>query len=135
MTQPSIRAARPITLAVDRRTRQRWPSHLPPSLALAEMLAEGARRAAEASIENIRWVQALAEEIPTLELPTFKLVTFGQSFHWTAREQVAEAVYDILEPGGALALISHEHEGRPQPLGPAHPPIPHEAIGRCSSGC
>jgi SAM-dependent methyltransferase len=94
----------------------------------AEMLAEGTRRAAEARIENIRWVHALAEDIPKLELGTFKLVTFGQSFHWTAREQVAEAVYDILEPGGALALISHAHEGRPQPLGPGHPPIPHEAI-------
>jgi cyclopropane fatty-acyl-phospholipid synthase-like methyltransferase len=32
----------------------------------AEMLAEGARRAAEARIENIRWVHALAEDIPTL---------------------------------------------------------------------
>ena len=51
------------------------------------------------------------EDIPTLDLGTFKLVTFGQSFHWTDREQVAEAVYDILEPGGALALISHAHAG------------------------
>jgi len=94
----------------------------------AEMLAEGARRAAEAGIVNIQWMQARAEDIPTLELGTFRLVTFGQSFHWTEREQVAEAVYDILEPGGALALISHAHEGRPQPAGPGYPPIPHEAI-------
>jgi SAM-dependent methyltransferase len=94
----------------------------------AEMLAEGARRAAAAKIENIQWVHALAEDIPTLGLDTFRLVTFGQSFHWTAREQVAEAVYDMLEPGGALALISHVHEGRPQPPGPGHPLIPHEAI-------
>jgi ubiquinone/menaquinone biosynthesis C-methylase UbiE len=94
----------------------------------AEMLAEAARRAAEAGIENIRWVQARAEDIPTLNLGTFKLVTFGQSFHWTNRELVAEAVYDILEPGGALALISHAHAGRPQPAGPGYPPIPHDAI-------
>ncbi len=93
----------------------------------AEMLAEGARRAATGSA-NIRWVQARGEDIPTLELGTFTLVTFGQSFHWTNREQVAEAVYDILDPGGALALISHAHDGRPQPAGPGHPPIPHEAI-------
>jgi hypothetical protein len=44
------------------------------------------------------------------------------------RERVAEAVYDLLAPGGALALISHAHEGPPQPVGPGHPPIPHEAI-------
>lgn len=94
----------------------------------AEMLAEGARRAADANIANIQWVHALAEDIPKLGLGTFKLVTFGQSFHWTAREQVAEAVYDILEPGGALALISHVHEGRPQPPGPGYPLIPHAAI-------
>jgi len=94
----------------------------------AEMLVEGARRAAEAGVEHIRWVHARGEDIPALDLGTFKLVTFGQSFHWMARDQVAEAVYDILEPGGVLALISHAHEGRPQPEGPGHPPIPHEAI-------
>jgi ubiquinone/menaquinone biosynthesis C-methylase UbiE len=94
----------------------------------AQMLAEGARRAAEAGINNIGWVQALAEDIPTLDLGRFRLVTFGQSFHWTDRERVAEAVYDILEPGGALALIAHEHDGRPQPSGPGQPPIPHDAI-------
>jgi hypothetical protein len=33
--------------------------------------------------------------------------TFGQSFHWTDEQPVAEAVYDMLEPGGALAIIVH----------------------------
>ncbi len=94
----------------------------------AEMLDAGARRAVDAGAANIRWVQALAEDIPTLNLGWFKLVTFGQSFHWTDRERVAEAVYDILEPGGALALISHIHDGRPQPSGPGEPPIPHDVI-------
>jgi hypothetical protein len=55
-------------------------------------------------------------------------VTFGQSFHWTDRERVAEAVFEILEPGGALALIVHAHAGRPQPAGPGYPPIPHDTI-------
>jgi hypothetical protein len=27
-----------------------------------------------------------------------------------------------------LALIVHTHAGRPQPVGPGHPPIPHDAI-------
>jgi ubiquinone/menaquinone biosynthesis C-methylase UbiE len=94
----------------------------------AEMLAEGARRAVVAGISTIRWVQALAEDIPALGLGQFRLVTFGQSFHWTDRERVAEAIYDILEPGGALALIAHVHAGRPQPSGPGEPPIPHEVI-------
>jgi len=91
----------------------------------AEMLAAAGRAIAT---NNIRWVQALAEDIPELNLGKFRLVTFGQSFHWTERERVAEEVFEILEPGGALALISHAHEGRPQPAGPEHPPIPHDAI-------
>jgi len=93
-----------------------------------DMLIVAADRALAAGIDNVRWVQALAEDIPTLDLGTFRLVTFGQSFHWTDRERVAEAVFEILEPGGALALIVHAHEGRPQPRGPGEPPIPHDAI-------
>lgn len=94
----------------------------------ADMLTEAARRARDAGVENTRWVQAVAEDIPDLDLATFRLVTFGQSFQWTDRERVAEAVYDILEPGGTLALITHAHEGRPQPSGPGLPVIPHDEI-------
>lgn len=94
----------------------------------ADMLAEAARRAVEARVENVRWVRALAEDIPDLDLGTFRLVTFGQSFQWTERERVGEAVYEILEPGGALALIVHTREGRPQPSGPEYPEIPHDEI-------
>jgi SAM-dependent methyltransferase len=94
----------------------------------AEMLAEGARLAAEAGIANARWVRGLAEEIPALGLGAFTLVSFGQSFQWTERERVAEAVYDLLEPAGTLALIAHVREGRPLPEGPGPPPIPHEAV-------
>jgi ubiquinone/menaquinone biosynthesis C-methylase UbiE len=94
----------------------------------ADMLAEASRRARDAGVENIGWVRAVAEDIPELDLGTFRLVTFGQSFQWTDRERVAEAVYDILEPGGGLALITHAHEGRPQPSGPGVPEIPHDEI-------
>jgi SAM-dependent methyltransferase len=94
----------------------------------AEMLSEGRRRAAEAGITNIRWVQARAEELSALGLGQFRLVTFGQSFHWTDRERVAEMVYELLEPGGTLALIGHQNPGRPVPEGPGYPPIPHDAI-------
>jgi hypothetical protein len=55
-------------------------------------------------------------------------VTFGQSFHWTDEQRVAESVYDMLEPGGALALIVHTVTGRPRPPGPGVPPIPHDEI-------
>ena len=94
----------------------------------AEMLAEGARRAEQHGVTNVRWVQAVAEDLATLGLGTFSTVTFGQSFHWTDRERVAEAVHDLLEPGGALVLIAHQVEGRPVPSSPDHPPIPHDAV-------
>lgn len=94
----------------------------------ADMLAAAAERAAQAGIANARWVQAVAEDLAALGLGRFQLVTFGQSFHWTDRERVAEMVYDLLAPGGALALVGHEHEGRPRPAGPGEPLIPHDAI-------
>jgi SAM-dependent methyltransferase len=92
------------------------------------MLAEGRRAADELGIENVRWVQALAEDLPDAAPGPYRLVTFGQSFHWTDEPRVAELVYDVLEPGGALALIVHTVEGRPVPPSPGPPPIPHDEI-------
>jgi SAM-dependent methyltransferase len=92
------------------------------------MLSEGRRAARERGITNIRWVQALAEDLPDAAPGPYRLVTFGQSFHWTDEATVAETVYDLLEPGGALALIVHTVEGRPAPPSPGPPPIPHDQI-------
>ena len=92
------------------------------------MLAEGRRVAHERGITNIRWVQALAEDLPGVAPGPYRVVTFGSSFHWTDEARVAEAVYDMLEPGGALALIFHTVEGRPTPPNPGPPPIPHTEI-------
>jgi SAM-dependent methyltransferase len=92
------------------------------------MLAEGRRVAEERGITNIRWVQALAEDLPEAAPGPYRLVTFGQSFHWTDEARVAETVYDLLEPEGALALIVHTVEGRPEPPSPGPPPIPHAEI-------
>jgi SAM-dependent methyltransferase len=92
------------------------------------MLAEARRAAGERGITNIRWVQALAEELPRAAPGPYRLVTFGLSFHWTDEARVAEAVYDMLEPGAALALLVHAVEGRPRPPSPGPPPIPHAEI-------
>jgi SAM-dependent methyltransferase len=92
-----------------------------------EMIAEGRRAAQERDIANITWVQALAEDLPAATPGTYRLVTFGSSFWWTDEARVAEAVYDMLEPGGALVLVKHEPVERPA-VGPGPPPIPHAAI-------
>jgi SAM-dependent methyltransferase len=94
----------------------------------AAMLAEGRRAAGEEGVANIRWVRGLAEDLPAVAPEPYRLVTFGLSFHWTDEQQVAETVYDLLEPGGTLALIAHTVTGRPRPADPGVPPIPHDAI-------
>src|SRR4051812_5854508 len=95
----------------------------------AGMLAEARRAGHTRGVRNVRWVEAVAEDLPGAAPGPFRLVTFGQSFHWTDEARVAEAVYDMLEPGGALALIVHTVAGRPvPPKGPGPPPIPHAEI-------
>jgi SAM-dependent methyltransferase len=94
----------------------------------AAMLAEGRRVADERGIASIRWVQAVAEDLPEAAPGPYRLITFGQSFHWTDEARVAEALYDMLEPDGALALIVHTVEDRPAPPSPGPPPIPHAEI-------
>jgi SAM-dependent methyltransferase len=93
-----------------------------------EMIAEGRRAAEERGSANITWVQALAEDLPGAAPGTYRVVTFGQSFWWTDEVRVADAVYDMLEPGGALVLIMHKADGRAAPPSPGPPPIPHAEI-------
>jgi ubiquinone/menaquinone biosynthesis C-methylase UbiE len=94
----------------------------------AEMLAEARSHAAAAGLDSIDFVGATAEELPELGLGSVRVVSFGQSFHRTDRVVVAESVYQLLEPGGSLVLISHD-PARPAPPAPAGTsPIPHEQI-------
>jgi ubiquinone/menaquinone biosynthesis C-methylase UbiE len=55
----------------------------------AAMLAEGRRVADERGIAKIRWVHARAEELPEAAPGPYRLVTFGQSLHWTAEPGTA----------------------------------------------
>jgi len=94
----------------------------------AEMIAEGRRAAEEQGIANATWVQALAEDLPGAAPGTYRVATFGSSFWWTDEVRVAEAVYDMLAPGGALVLIMHKAGARAVPASPGPPPIPHAEI-------
>jgi SAM-dependent methyltransferase len=92
------------------------------------MVAEGRRAAQERDIANITWIQARAEQLPAVAPGPYRLVTFGQSFYWTDEVRVAEAVYDMVEPGGALVIVGHQAEGRAVPPSPGLPRIPHDEI-------
>jgi SAM-dependent methyltransferase len=93
-----------------------------------EMIAEGRRAAEERGIANVTWVQALAEDLPAAAPGTYRVVTFGSSFWWTDEFRVAEAVHDMLEPGGALILVMHKAGAGTVPPSPGPPPIPHAEI-------
>ena len=93
-----------------------------------DMLAEAERHAIARGCAGIDWRLARAEDIASLGLPPARLVTFGQSFHWTDRELVAAAVYDLLVPGGALVAVTHDIDARPRPERPADPPIPDSEV-------
>jgi len=94
----------------------------------ADMLAEGMTAAAASGLRSINWIQATAEDLPAAAPGLYRLITFGQSFHRMDELKVANAVYDMLEPGGAVALIAHSVDGRPVPPNPGHPPIPHDEL-------
>ena len=94
----------------------------------AGMLRKGQRRCQGAGVANVRWVLAAAEDVPALDIGLCRVVAFGQSFHRVRRQEVAETVYDLLEPGGSLVLISNEVDRRPRPDGPGYPSIPHSAV-------
>lgn len=95
----------------------------------ADMLEHARRHAAASGLHRIEFIHARAEDIPRLSLAPMRLVTFGQSFHRTDRVEVADAVYDLLEPGGAMVMIVHGSGGR-APAGPGDPPVPDDDVQR-----
>jgi SAM-dependent methyltransferase len=91
------------------------------------MLTEARRHAAAHGV-TASWIEARAEDLAALELPAARLVTFGQSIHWTDRQPVLAMVHELLEPGGSVALIAPAVEHGSPPVDPLAPPIPHDRI-------
>ncbi len=94
-----------------------------------DMLAEAERVVADDGVVNATWVQMRAEELPG-RLGTFRVVSFGQSFHWMDRPRVAAAVRRMLDPDGAVVQVDLWHTNPPdhEPPGGAHPGVPEAAI-------
>jgi SAM-dependent methyltransferase len=93
------------------------------------MVAEAIRAAAEEQVTSATWVQMRAQELPG-SLGTFRVVSFGQSFHWMDRPRVAATVRRMLEPGGAVVQVDLWHmnpPGHDLPPGP-YPAVPEAAI-------
>ena len=66
----------------------------------AGLIAEAQR----AGIPGSTWVRLRAEELPA-GLGTFRVITFGASFHWMDRPRVAAVVLDMLDPSFDSAVV------------------------------
>jgi SAM-dependent methyltransferase len=78
------------------------------------MRAEGERIARERGISNIEWRFGGSKDLSP-SLGQFRLVTMGNSFHWTDRAPTLDALYDLVIAGGGIAVVG---EGAPIPLPP-----------------
>ena len=94
-----------------------------------EMVAEAKRAAADEKVIGASWVQMRAEDLPG-SLGAFRVITFGQSFHWMDRPQVAATVREMLDPTGAVVQADLWHRNPPgEELKEwPHPPVPVDAI-------
>jgi SAM-dependent methyltransferase len=93
------------------------------------MLAEAQRAAAEAGIVNASWIQMRAEDLRA-PFGTFRVISFGQSFHWMDRPRVASAIREMLDADGAVVQVDLWHttpQNQVPPCGP-YPSIPEAAI-------
>ena len=92
------------------------------------MLDEARQLAVRGTIVNARWLQVRAEEL-SLDMGTFQVATFGQSFHWMDQSHVASLVYTLLEPGGAFVHVSPAHDSDSgDDVAGDHPAVPIAAI-------
>jgi SAM-dependent methyltransferase len=70
-----------------------------------DMLRVAERMASDRRVANVRFQRLRAEEIPPSFGPV-RLVTFGNSFHWTDRASVARALFPLITPGGGLVALA-----------------------------
>ena len=71
-----------------------------------DMLRVAEHAARTQGVANVRFLRQSAEDVPP-SLAPLRLVTFGNSFHWTDRMRVAHALFPLIAPrGGLVALAS-----------------------------
>lgn len=74
-----------------------------------EFLAFGALLAKERGLENIKWVKNQAENLLNIH-QSVDLTIISSAFHWMERKKVLDDVYEMTNPGGAVAIITHDGE-------------------------
>ena len=79
-----------------------------------DMLEEGRAVAHRAGVQNIAWVRGSSEDLSGT-MGTFRLVTMGESIHWMDQRRTLEALYDLIDTAGGVAILGR---GVPLPLPP-----------------
>lgn len=69
------------------------------------MLEYAAERAADAGVENVKWVEGSDADLDE-SLAPLRLTTMGRAFHWMEQEQTLATLDEITELGGGVALFS-----------------------------
>lgn len=75
-----------------------------------EMLDEAKRVASLKQVENLNFVLGSSWDL-TNEMETFQVTIMGESFHWMDRDTVLDLLYDLIVPGGGVAIISKKQVG------------------------
>jgi SAM-dependent methyltransferase len=70
-----------------------------------DMLATARLTAAEEHVEAITFIRGRAEDVPDAVAPV-RMAAFGASFHWTDRITVARRLDKLVEPDGAIVILS-----------------------------
>ncbi|MCA1063691.1 class I SAM-dependent methyltransferase [Rossellomorea sp. AcN35-11] len=74
-----------------------------------EMIEEAKRLHQEIRMGQIQWFNGTLEEFKINHHEPFHLVTIAKAFHWMDREKVLEELYDMIPPGGGVAIIDEYH--------------------------
>ncbi len=95
----------------------------------AGMIAEAERAATDEGVTNASWTRMRAEDLPG-SLGIFRVISFGQSFHWMDRPRVAAAVRGMLDDNGAVVQVDLWHTSPPgtSPAPGPYPAVPEDAI-------
>jgi SAM-dependent methyltransferase len=83
----------------------KWFSHTIAMDPDAGMLAMAKRTAADEHLEAITFVLGPAEDVGDT-IGRLRIAAFGASFHWTDRIAVASHLDKLVEPDGALVILS-----------------------------
>jgi SAM-dependent methyltransferase len=76
-----------------------------------DMLAHARRAAAERGLANVSWVVGTDADVPALRSAlgdgSVGVVTIGQALHWMRHDDLFRAVFDLVRPGGGIAVLTN----------------------------